>query len=112
VLAKIRAYAEQKKLIAAICSAPLLLLDCGLLEGRRHTAYPCKELPLADQSMPVVLDGNILTGRDPGAVFPFTLELLKTIVDFPKNDEIQAHAKELIQGLGLKDIWRQMGHEI
>ncbi|MDR2377264.1 MAG: DJ-1/PfpI family protein [Puniceicoccales bacterium] len=112
VLEKIRAYAEKKKLIAAICAAPLLLLDCGLLEGRHHTAYPCRELPLADQSVPVVLDDGILTGRDPGAVFAFSLELLKAIAASQEDDEVQAHMKELVRSMGLKELWRQMGNEI
>ncbi|MDR3143385.1 MAG: DJ-1/PfpI family protein [Puniceicoccales bacterium] len=112
VLEKIHAYAKNKKLIAAICAAPLLLLDCGLLEGRRHTAYPCRELPSADHSVPVVLDDGILTGRDPGSVFAFALKLLQAIVCSQEWDEVHAHMRELIQGLGVKDIWQRMGNEL
>ena len=100
VISKIQAYDREKKLIAAICAAPILLLEAGVLQGRRHTAYPCKELPLADHSMPIVWDQHILTGRDPGAVFLLALQLLK-IVNFPPND-----MRHIVKGMGLGGIWR------
>jgi 4-methyl-5(b-hydroxyethyl)-thiazole monophosphate biosynthesis len=100
VISKIQAYDREKKLIVAICAAPILLLEAGVLQGRRHTAYPCKELPLADHSMPVVWDQHILTGRDPGAVFLLALQLLKII--HPSSP----HMKHLVEGMGLSGIWR------
>jgi 4-methyl-5(b-hydroxyethyl)-thiazole monophosphate biosynthesis len=100
VIQKVQAYAQEKKLIAAICAAPLLLQDAGVMQGHCFTAYPCKELPLADLSQPVVWDRLILTGRDPGAVFPFALQLLK-VIDYPEY-----HMRRIIQGMGLEKFWR------
>ncbi|MDR3143384.1 MAG: DJ-1/PfpI family protein [Puniceicoccales bacterium] len=106
VLQKIRAYAEKGKLIAAICGAPLLLQEAGLLAGRHYTAYRGKDFPGADYSKPVVLDGPILTGRDAGAAFAFALQLLQAI-KLPLEDM----RKGIITGLGLEEVWRQMGNE-
>jgi 4-methyl-5(b-hydroxyethyl)-thiazole monophosphate biosynthesis len=67
----------QKKFLAAICAAPLILLDAGVLEGRRHTAYPSlSELPLAEP-VAVVADGNLITGRGPAAAIPFALAIVR-----------------------------------
>jgi len=103
VLEKIRAYAAQEKRIAAICAAPLLLHDLGLLEGRHYTAYACRELFMAHRSMPVVQDRHILTGRDPGAVFSFSLQLLQA---FGISSKEAKKAADIIRGMGLKELWK------
>lgn len=65
------------KLVAAICAAPIVLQKAGVLRGRHITAYPDEEVlnSLTDAaevtSMPDLRDGNIVTGRGPGAAFAF-----------------------------------------
>ena len=67
--------------IAAICAAPLVFGHLGLLQGRRATCYPGVESELKGAtytSAIVEQDGNIITGKGPGAAFEFGY----TIVDF------------------------------
>ncbi len=79
-------------LLAAICAAPAVLHDAGLLAGRRYTAHPsvAGELPavLADER--VVRDGSILTSRGAGTALDFGLALVAALVSPEKSAEIAA----------------------
>lgn len=61
-------------LTCAICAAPMVLGENGLLEGRRATCYPGFEEHLHGATLStelVVEDGNLITGRGPGAAMAF-----------------------------------------
>lgn len=67
--------------VAAICAAPLVLGHLGLLQGRRATCYPGFETELKGACVTgaiVERDGNVITGKGPGAAFEFGY----AIVDF------------------------------
>ena len=69
---------------AAICAAPSVLAQYGLLAGRRATCYPgfedkCPGAQMVDAD--VVTDGPITTGRALGAAIPFALELVRLLTD-------------------------------
>ena len=69
---------------AAICAAPSVLAQYGLLAGRRATCYPgfedrCTGAQMVDAD--VVTDGQITTGRALGAAIPFALELVRLLTD-------------------------------
>ena len=75
--------AKENKLIGAICAAPIILGKLGLLKGKKACCYPgCeKELEGAEiVSDRVCAQGNIITGKGPGACIEFSLELLKNIL--------------------------------
>ncbi|MCX7748072.1 MAG: DJ-1/PfpI family protein [Clostridia bacterium] len=66
------------KLVCAICAAPVVLAKAGILDGKQATMYPwdegIKELEkygaiYTDQE--VVVDGKIITGRNPDASAAF-----------------------------------------
>lgn len=62
------------RLTCAICAAPMVLGENGLLEGRRATCYPGFEEHLHGAEVveeSVVEAGNIITGRGPGAAMAF-----------------------------------------
>jgi len=72
-------YHKQGKLVAAICAAPLVLGGIGLLSGKKAICYPGIEPELTGAILidqPAVVDGNIITGKGPGLVFHFALEVL------------------------------------
>ncbi len=77
VLKIVREMNAAGKLVAAICAAPLVLQAAGVLRGRHITAYPAEDVvkDLTDAgevtSRPVMRDGNIVTGRGPGASLEF-----------------------------------------
>ena len=75
-------HTKQNKSIAAICAAPMVLGGLGLLEGKKATCYPGYEKYLTGAQItetPVVVDGNITTGKAAGYTFDFALELLSQL---------------------------------
>lgn len=87
-----RAFAATKQ-VAAICAAPTVLAGLGLLEGRKATCYPGMEGGMQGALMkeaPAVTDGNIITGRAPGAAIPFALELIRYLSGEEKMLEVKA----------------------
>lgn len=76
--------------LAAICAAPTVLHDCGLLAGRRYTAHysvanELSEILLAER---VVTDGKITTSRGAGTAVEFGLHLVGLLVSPAKSAEI------------------------
>lgn len=75
---------EARRLIAAICAAPVVVLKpLGILDGRKATAHPGFSDQLADSSAVddrVVLDGHVLTSRGPGTALEFALTIIRVLV--------------------------------
>lgn len=76
---------------AAICAAPVVVLQShGLLQGPAtcHPAFAdrLKDQSLVDQS--VVVSGNCTTSRAPGTAFAFALELVKQLFGEAKAIEL------------------------
>ncbi|MDR0339975.1 MAG: DJ-1/PfpI family protein [Puniceicoccales bacterium] len=78
VLKLVRATFNQGKTIAAICAAPAVLKGLGLLENRNFTAY-WAIVKGAREECQFLEDGQILTGRDPGAAAVLSLALLRRL---------------------------------
>lgn len=83
---------DEGKQIAAICAAPIVLGELGLLKDKRATCYPGFEAELIGAQITgenVVVDGNITTGRGPGLVFEFALRLVEQIAGLKTRQEVQ-----------------------
>jgi 4-methyl-5(b-hydroxyethyl)-thiazole monophosphate biosynthesis len=67
------------KLIAAICAAPVLLNDSGILEKHHYTCHfsMISELKNASLHESVVSDGNVITACGPAAAINFGLAILR-----------------------------------
>jgi 4-methyl-5(b-hydroxyethyl)-thiazole monophosphate biosynthesis len=92
-------FAKENKPIAAICAAPMVLGKLGLLKGKKATCYPSFEQYLEGAEVidaQVVKDGNIITGRGPGAAMEFALTIVDTLFDEDK-------VKELKEAMCVKD---------
>lgn len=76
--------------LAAICAAPTVLNDCGLLDGRSYTAHfsVANELPAIKAHERVVTDGKITTSRGAGTAVDFGLHLVSLLVSAEKSKEI------------------------
>lgn len=86
-----RAFHDAAKPVAAICAAPLVLLDAGLLEGRRFTAYHSVRAELGgglDER--VVVDGGLITSRGAGTAMEFSLELIAHLGGHALADQVAA----------------------
>lgn len=75
-------FSADHKPVAAICAAPLVLMDAGLLTGKKFTAYHSvrEELGggLDDR---VVVDGKIITSRGAGTALDFSLAIVEQLLD-------------------------------
>jgi 4-methyl-5(b-hydroxyethyl)-thiazole monophosphate biosynthesis len=90
-LAKVlKTKSSQMQPIAAICAAPMVLGELGILEGKEAVCFPGFE--------PHLKSNNIITGRGPGAALNFSLEIVKLLKD--KNT-----ADKLAQGM-LVQTWK------
>lgn len=79
---RINNFASQNKKVAAICAAPMVLGGLDLLDGKKATCYPGFEPELIGAEItgePVTTDGNITTGKGPGLMFDFALQLVEDI---------------------------------
>jgi len=78
------------KLIAAICAAPMVLFEAGILFGKKFTIHPGtrNEVPLKSEITQVVEDGNIVTGQASGAATIFALTVVKKLFGQKKMDEV------------------------
>ena len=87
-----RAFARDRY-VAAICAAPSVLADLGLLEGKPATCHPNFEDKMAGAAVtrePVTVAGNLITGQGLGAAIPFALELVRTLADEAAAERIAA----------------------
>lgn len=83
-------HAQGDRWIAAICAAPTVLNDAGLLEGRRYTAHfsVANELPAIRADERVVVDGKLLTSRGAGTALDFGLLLVEKLFSPEKSAEV------------------------
>jgi 4-methyl-5(b-hydroxyethyl)-thiazole monophosphate biosynthesis len=86
----VRAQDAAGRWIGAICAAPVVLADAGLLAGRRFTAHTsvAEELPgrLGDER--TVVDGRLVTSRGAGTALDFGLVLVERLFSEEKAAEI------------------------
>lgn len=72
----------EHKMVAAICAAPFVLGELGVLEGRRATCFPGFEKAFPEGAYTgdkVTVDGNIITASGMASSLPFALEILKAL---------------------------------
>jgi protease I len=94
VIDLIRDFDAARKPIAAICHAPWLLAEAKLIEGRTVTAWPSIRTDLANAGaavvdQEVVVDGNLITSRNPDDIPAFT-EALMVVLDMESANEFRA----------------------
>lgn len=76
--------------LAAICAAPTVLHDAGLLAGRRFTAHfsVAAELPGLLAGERVVVDGKLITSRGAGTAIEFGAALVTALRGRETADEV------------------------
>ena len=82
VLEAVVAFAEAERIVAAVCAAPTVLAEVGILRGRRATCYPtCASLlGRSYDDVPVIVDGNVITSQGPGTTMLFALVLVQQLM--------------------------------
>jgi protease I len=82
VVSFVREFDAAGKPMAVICHGPWVLVESGVVRGRRVTSWPTLETDIrnaggdwADQE--VVVDGNLVTSRKPDDIPAFTREMTR-----------------------------------
>lgn len=76
--------AKNNKLIASICAAPSIPGRMGLLKGKKAVCFPGFETKLIGANVCddlCVRDHNFITAKGAGAVFEFSYEIIKYIIN-------------------------------
>ena len=82
LLAMVRQFFEEGKTVAAICHGPQVLVSAGVITGKKVTCYRtiAKEVLAAGgnyRDQEVVVDGNLITSRQPADLPDFMREIMK-----------------------------------
>lgn len=91
---QLKAFAsDDGKWVAAVCAAPTVLGQLGILDGRKATCYPS----FADKIIcgeylehSVVRDGHVITSRGMGTCIEFAGEIITALKDRETADQIKA----------------------
>lgn len=92
---RLRRQKAERRLICAICAAPTVLVEAGVLDEDQHvTCYPtcAMDLDRPCANVPAVADGDVITGQAPGSALLFSLVVLKAL----KGDAI---AQKVARGM-------------
>ena len=87
----VKEFNRDGKYIGAICAAPTILGNLGLLKGKRVSCYPSVEQEIQGAVMTrtdVTVDGNLITSRGAGTAIAFALKLIEMLSGAEKAAEI------------------------
>ena len=82
----IRAIFDAKKVVAAVCHAPWLLIDTGIIKGRKATSYKSIKSDMINagaiwEDAEVVTDQGIVTSRNPGDLEAFSKKIVEEVAE-------------------------------
>lgn len=83
-IAFIRAFSDGGRLLAAICHAPQLLINAGLVRNRKMTSWPSIKTDLVNagarwEDNAVVIDGSLITSRKPEDIPAFSKAVIEAV---------------------------------
>lgn len=96
VRALVRHAAENGLYVAAICAAPSILGDMGLLDGRRFACYPGYEKGIPDgirTGKKIEHDDIFVTAEGAGVAFSFGFKLVELLFGNQRAEELRAETR-------------------
>ncbi|MCF4967737.1 DJ-1/PfpI/YhbO family deglycase/protease [Nostoc sp. CMAA1605] len=80
----VREAMQQGKLVAAVCHGPQMLIEADLLQGKRATGFSAIRKDMINaganyEDEALVVDGNLITSREPGDLPIFTTAILNRL---------------------------------
>lgn len=84
VISLVQQSAQDEKIISAICAAPIVLKDAGVVDNKRITGYPsCEQFSLKHKfsftDNDVEVDGKIITAKAMGKAHLFAFAIAKAL---------------------------------
>jgi protease I len=84
----VRGFHESGKPMAVICHGPWVLVESGVVRGKRVTSWPTLETDIRNAGgewvdEEVVVDGNLVTSRKPDDLPAFNREMLRRFAQEP-----------------------------
>lgn len=92
IISIIKSVSKSGGITAAICAAPIVLAEAGLLNEKKFTCYPGFEDEIKNAHFlpePVVTDGSIITSRGAGTAIPFALKLVEVLAGTATAKEVE-----------------------
>ena len=79
---------DAKKVVAAVCHAPWLLVETGIAKGRRMTSFKSIKADVVNagahwDDSEVVVDQGVITSRNPGDLDAFSAKIIEEIKERP-----------------------------
>lgn len=89
-VAFITEFVASGKPVAAICHAPWTLIEAGVLSGRQVTSWPSLQTDIRNAGAAwvdeeVVIDGNLITSRNPGDIPAFSAAMIEALEHGPSS---------------------------
>ncbi len=86
----VKAFFEAGKPVAAICHGPQMLIEAGVLDGRKMTSYPSLKTDMKNAGakwvdQEVVIENGLITSRNPDDIPAFNEGMLKEFSKVPVN---------------------------
>jgi len=83
-LAFIKEVYNQKKVLAAVCHTPWLLIENGIARGRKMTSYKSIKTDVMNagakwEDAEVVVDEGLITSRNPGDLAAFSAKIIEEV---------------------------------
>ncbi|GIQ75409.1 type 1 glutamine amidotransferase domain-containing protein [Bradyrhizobium sp. ma5] len=75
---------DAKKVVAAVCHAPWLLIETGIAKGRRMTSFKSIKTDVSNagakwEDSAVVVDQGVITSRNPGDLEAFSDKIIEEV---------------------------------
>lgn len=106
----VREAMQQGKWVAAVCHGPQVLIEADLLQGKRVTGFSAIRQDMLNaganyQDEPLVVDGNLITSREPGDLPIFTTAILSRLGYGGKSAALPDEKDTSAEWWKLADAW-------